>query len=86
MPLRAACNPALTLHADGAKEMTPVTCTAWAIKAPDGSISQWTIATTGIVSKRKFFKHDFRHSMFAEYEAEGYRCVKVRIEEMEEDG
>lgn len=54
----------------------PATTTAWAIKAPDGSLNK-IYSEPNDYSKLYFEKPLFRIS-------EGYRCVRVKIEEVAE--
>jgi hypothetical protein len=55
---------------------------AWAIKAPDGKID-----TNYIGSDPDDLTADYQHGLpfcWATLEHEGYRCVRVRVEEIKE--
>jgi hypothetical protein len=60
-------------------KMTPATCTAWAIKAPDGTTTSVEIADDEETAWKQFAFH--RLMSWQRYKSMGYRCVKVRIEE-----
>jgi hypothetical protein len=61
--------------------MTSAICTAWAIKAPDGTTTSVEIADDEETAWKQFAFH--RLMSWQRYKSIGYRCVKVRIEEME---
>jgi hypothetical protein len=64
-------------------KMTPATYTAWAIKAPDGTLDM----TDGIAYRTRkeairFFMWGRTHGPnWSTFRRRGYRCVKVHIEE-----
>jgi len=55
---------------------------AWAIKAPDGSIILKSLGSTKDAVENKFLQSQPAFRIFT-FEAEGYRCVRVRVEEIE---
>lgn len=64
--------------------MTPTSVTlAWAIKAPDGSIILKTLSEYSELNAWCFFTGGEKKN-HERVKKEGYRCVRVRVEEIKE--
>ena len=61
--------------------------TAWAIKTPEGHIIQNAVGTDSALVKEEFVSergryHEREFYWYQDFYKQGYRCVKVRIEEV----
>jgi len=61
--------------------MTPPPVPAWAIKAPDGRISNYGLGRTRKIAISNYV---FDISNWKRYYRWGYRCVRVEVRESEE--
>jgi hypothetical protein len=60
------------------------TILAWAIKAPDGGVFTDSVSHDEGTAKRRFLNEiTMFYSVWRVAERDGYRCVRVRVEEIE---
>ncbi len=59
----------------------------WAVKGAKGEVFAWTITVLGPNSARtRFMTGIASNDLWEKYEARGYKVVRVRVEEEEEQG